>query len=93
MWQSLKTDPLRQELVELLFCAARNVIEMFWKPPKVPALKDWYIKAWDYFLQDKILVSLLRFDNLPDPDNLQEKWLPLLTATSSKSIDTTLFAD
>lgn len=58
VWRSLKTGPLRWELVELLFCAAHHVIAMFWKTPKVPTLKDWYFKIWDYFLQDKISVSV-----------------------------------
>lgn len=80
IWRSLRTDPLQRESVELMFCAARHLIAMFWKSPRVLMLQERYLKVWDYFLLDKVSVSILRADNLPVPDNVQEKWLPLLTA-------------
>lgn len=70
MWNSLSIDPLTWELIELLLCAARNLIAALWKTPQIPSVSDWYLKIWDYFLQDKILVSILHSNNLPVPNNL-----------------------
>lgn len=93
LWRSLKTDPLCKELVELLLCVARHLIATLGNSPRIPTLKAWYLKVWDYFLQDKISVSILKSESLPVPDNLQENWLPLLSAASSRLIDTSLFAE
>lgn len=65
----------------------------FWKSSKLPTLNNWYLKTWDYFLQDKISILILKSDNMAIPKNLQEKCLPLLSAASTKKIDTSLFAN
>lgn len=92
LWQSFALDPLRRELVELLLHAARSLIAQHWKSVKIPMLSEWFLKVWDFFLQDKVSISILRADNYPIPTNLQEKWLPLLSDVSSKKVDDTLFS-
>lgn len=73
IWPSSTLDKIRKELVEILLCAAQTLIASFWKTTKVPTLKDWYLKVWDFFLQDKVSIAILRADNYPVADNLQEK--------------------
>lgn len=92
IWRSLNLDPLKKELIGLMLCTARSLIVQYWKNCKIPSLSDWYLELWDLFLQGKISVSVLQADNYPVPENLQEKWLPLLSAVSSKLIDTSLFS-
>lgn len=42
VWQNFVLDPLRKELVELLLCVARFLIEQHWKSSKIPSLSKWY---------------------------------------------------
>lgn len=93
IWPCLKPNPFKRELIELMLCAARSLIAQHWKSLKIPDLRDWWLKVWDFFLQDKVSTDLLRADNYPVPKNLQEKWLPILTAVSSKVIDVSLFSN
>lgn len=93
MWGTLKIDVPHKELVELLLCAAHSLIATVWKSPRILTLSDWFMKVWDFFLQDKISMSILWSDNLLVPNNQKEKWLPLLTAALSRKIDATLFAN
>lgn len=86
-----KMDRMQRELVELLLCAARSLIAQSWKSTKIPTVSDWFLKVWDFFLQDKVSTSLLCADNYPAPTNWQDKWLPLMSAVSNQIVDTSLF--
>lgn len=88
---SIPLDTLTMELIDLGLAAARNIIALHWKSNKAPSISDWFLKLWDFFLQDKISVSILHSENQPVIWNFQEKWLPLLEAASTHHIDTTLF--
>lgn len=70
------TDTLTIELLDLCFSATQHIIALHWKSNTALLIGDWYTKLWDYFLQDKISVSILHSENRPVPKNFQ-KWLPL----------------
>lgn len=87
IWETNKPSPITLDLIVLLLAAAKNLIMLHWKTTRISSIKDWFIKLWDLFLQDKISVAILQADNLPTPSNLQERWMPLLSAVSSIKID------
>lgn len=64
-WGTSKLDNLRKDLVDELLCAARMLILSSWKVSRVPSIREWYLKIWDLFLQDKISTMLLNADNRP----------------------------
>lgn len=65
IWQDFNPDPLKKELVELMLCAACSLIAQRWKTTKVPTLSECFLKVWDFFLQDKVSIAILRADNYP----------------------------
>lgn len=91
IWETDKPSPIALDLIVLLLAAAKSLITLHWKTTRIPSIKEWFIKLWDLFLQDKISVAILCADNLPTPPNIQERWMPLLSAFSTKEIDKSLF--
>lgn len=73
IWRNNKPDHIMLDLIVLLLSAATSLITLHWKTTRVPSIRDWFIKLWDLFIQDKISVAILRADNLPTPPNLQER--------------------
>lgn len=90
-WHGSNINPLLKYLRDLLLCVARSLLTANWKNGETPQIWEWYLKIWDFFLFDKISVSLLLADNSPVPKNFQEKWLPLLEVALSSRIDCSLF--
>lgn len=62
-WGTSKIDKIQKDLIDQMLCAARMLITSQWKAPKIPTLREWYLRTWDLFLQDKITMSLLTADN------------------------------
>lgn len=91
IWEADKPSPLTLDLIVLLLSAATSLIMLHWKTTRIPSIKEWFGRIWDLFLQDKVSVVLLRADNLPTPPNLQERWMPLLSAVSTNKIPKSLF--
>lgn len=92
LWGKTKLDGSRKALVELLMCAARMLITSYWKSQRIPSSRDWYLKVWDLYLQDKVLVTLLKSENVPMKAAMMDKWKPLIHATKTGKIDASLFA-
>lgn len=69
------------------------LITTMWKSSRIPTPRDWYSKVWNLYLQDKISLSLLRAENVPLSPEMLDKWEPLLLASATQRIDTSLFAN
>lgn len=93
LWHGIKLDPLLQELVGLLLCAACSLLLSNWKTVKILQISDRYLRVWDFFLYDKISVSIMHTNKLPVLQNYQKKWLPLLEVASSSKINVVFFSN
>lgn len=84
LWGGKKLDGLKKVLVEQLLCAACMLITMMWKTPRIPTSRDWYLKVWDLYLQDKISMSLLRAENISLPTEMIDKFTTSIHITEDR---------
>lgn len=78
LWEEIRIPTYLQDLIAILFTAAKTLLAAKWKSIKMPTLQEWLNKTWDYFVFDKIMLELEHVNSERRKSHFVKRWSPFV---------------